>query len=68
MLLPAIEDAVFQEGRRKRYAFVAPGHGGLKVILTLMTKMIAFYMRVAIIEIRVPGLQKPILDILSGFC
>ncbi len=68
MLLPAMEDAVFQERRCKRYAFVALGLGGLKVILALLTKMIAFHVRVAIIEIRVPGLQRPIRDILSGFC
>ena len=68
MLLPALEDAVFQEERRKRYAFVAFGPVGLKVILALLTKMIAFHVRVAIMEIRVPDLQKSIRDILSGFC
>ncbi len=56
MLLPAMENAVLQEERRKRYAFVALGPGGLKVNLALLTKMIAFHVRVAIIEIRVPGL------------
>ncbi len=67
MLLPAMEDAVLQEGRRKRYAFVALGSVGLKVIFALLTKIIAFQVRVAIMEIRVPGLQRPIQDILSGF-
>ena len=43
-----MEDAVLQEGRRKRYACVAFGPGGLKVILELLTKMIAFHVRVAI--------------------
>ncbi len=68
MLLPAMEDAVLQEGRRKRYAFVALGPVGLKMILAFRTKMIAFHVRVAIIEITVPGFQRPIQDILSGFC
>ena len=66
--MPAMENAVLQERRRKRYAFVALGPVCLKVILELLTKIIAFYVRVAIIEIRDLGLQRPIRDILSGFC
>lgn len=56
MLLPAIEDAVLQEGRRKRYAFMALGPGGLEMVFALLTKIIAFHVRIAIIEVRVPGL------------
>ena len=59
-----MEDAVLQEKRRKRFVFVALGPSGLKVILVLLTKMIAFHVRVAIIEIRVSGLHRPIRDIL----
>ncbi len=39
-----MENMVLQEGRRKRYVFGTLGPDGLKVILELLTKMIAFHM------------------------
>lgn len=55
MLLPTMEDAVFQERSSKGYALMALGSGGLKVVLALLTEVITFHVRVAIIKIRVPG-------------
>ena len=68
ILLPAMGDGVLQERRRKWYVFVALGPSGLKIILALLTKIIAFHVRVAIMEIRVPGFHRPIRYIMSGFC
>ena len=51
MLMPLIENAVFQKDRHKRYLFVAFGPGGLKMVFALLTEIIAFHMQIAIIEI-----------------
>ena len=67
VLLPATEKAVLQKGRRERYAFVALGSSGLEMVFALLTEVIAFHVRIAIIEIWVPSLERPIRNILSRF-
>lgn len=68
ILLLAIENAVFWKDRHKRYVLVFLGPGNLKVVFTLLIKIIAFYMQVAIIEMRVSGLESLIQSILLRFC
>ena len=67
VLLPAIENTVFQKGHRKRYAFVALSPTGLEMVFALLTEIITFHVQIAIIEIWVPSLERPILSILSKF-
>ena len=55
MLLPTIKNAVIQEQSSKRYALMALGSSGLKVVLALLTEVVTFYVQVAIIKITVPG-------------
>ena len=67
VFLPAIENVVLQKIRHKRYVFVALGANGLEIIFALLTEVIAFYVRIAIIEIRVPSFERPIQIIFSRF-
>ena len=46
---------------------MALGPSGLKMVFTLLTEVIAFYMQIAIIEIRILSLERPIQIILLRF-
>lgn len=60
MLLPSMKGAVLQEACRKNYELVFLGPGGLEGVFALLTEIIAYHMRVTIIEIRVPSLERPV--------
>lgn len=68
MLLPAIKDAVLKEGSNKRYAFMALGPGGLKIIFALLTKIVIFRIRVSVVKVEIPSLKRPVQSIFSRFC
>ena len=57
VLLPTEVDTVPKEGYCKRNAVGAFGSGGGKVILTLLTEVIAFYVGLTMIDVRWSGLQ-----------
>ena len=52
VLLPTEVDAVTQEGCCKRNTVAALGPGGGKVILTLLTEVIAFHVGLTTIYVR----------------
>ena len=60
VLLPAEVNPISEERGRKRDAFVARGSGRVKMILTLLTKIIALHMRAPIVKVGVPGLESSI--------
>lgn len=60
LLLPAIENTVFQKGCCKRYACVMLGPSCLEMVFALLIEIIAFYFQIVKIEIWVPSLEKPI--------
>lgn len=51
ILLPAIENMIFWKDRRKRYVFVTLDSGCFEIVFALLTKIIALYMQITIIEI-----------------
>ena len=55
--MPAKADPITKEGGRKRGAVRASGAGGGKMILTLLTEVVALYVRLTIVEVREPSLQ-----------
>ena len=57
VLLPAEVNPVFEKQSRKKDAFVVYGSDCIKIILTLLTEVIAFYMQASIIKIAVVGLK-----------
>lgn len=50
-----MENTVFQKQNSKKYALMAFGSGGLKMVFTLLTEFIIFYVQVIIIKIRISG-------------
>ena len=52
VLLPMEVDAVTQEECNKRNAVGALGSGGGKVVLTMLAEVIAFYVRLTMIDVR----------------
>lgn len=68
ILLLLIENAIFQKNCYKRYAFVALSPSSFKMVFVLLTKIIAFYVQIAIIEVRVLGLEKSVQGIPLGLC
>ena len=61
-MLPLAEvNPVSGKRSRKRDAFMACSSGRVKMIFTLMTKIIALYIRPPIVKVGVPGLKSYIL-------
>lgn len=60
MLLTTFEDTIFQKGFSKKYMFVFLDFNGFKIVFTLLTKIIIFYIQVIIVKIRVIKLKWPI--------
>lgn len=60
ILLPIIEYIILQASYSKRYMLVSLGPNGFEIILTLLTKGLAFYIQAFIIKIRVLRLEWPI--------
>ena len=56
ILLPTIEDIIFQKQNIKRYALIIFGYSSLKIVFVLLTKVVIFYVQITIIKIRVLGL------------
>lgn len=67
VLLPAIKNPVLQKGRRKKYAFMTFSPGSLKMVFTLLKKVIAFHMQIPIIKVGVPSLEKPMRSLSKVF-
>lgn len=67
ILLLTIEDTIFQKNCRKKYAFMCLRVGGLKVILALLTKIVVFFVRNAIIKVRVSVLDRSIWSVFLRF-
>lgn len=65
VLLSQIYDAVFQESCSKKYAFITLGSGCFEIILALLIEVVAFYILVIIIQVRIPRFKRPI-RIVSG--
>ncbi len=66
VILSLIYDLIFQESYSKRYAFVILGSGKLEIFLALQTKVIAFYVQITIVKIRVLKFKR-IIGIIFGF-
>lgn len=65
MLLPSIENVMFQESFCKKYEFVALSPSSLKIVLTLLTNVITIHLQNAIIEVRVLDFEKLVCGIFS---
>ena len=57
ILLPAEANPVLEEGRDKRYPGRPHSSGGSKVILTLLTEVVAVHVELSAVYIRETGLQ-----------
>ena len=64
MQLPLIKDAVFQESYSKKHVFMTQGSGNQKIVLALLTEIVAFHMQIAI---GILGFKRPIQAIFSSF-
>lgn len=60
ILLPVMENVVFEKSGRKKYALLSFLSHGFKVFLAFLTIIVGFHIRVTIIKIRVPYLERPI--------
>lgn len=68
ILLPPIENAVFQKSFCKKYVFVSLIFSTLKIVFALQTKLITFHVKIDIIEVRVLKLKIPVREIFSRLC
>ena len=66
VLLPAEVNPISKERVRKRDAFVAHGFGHIKMILIMLTEIIALHMQASIVKVGVPGLEGSIPG--GGIC
>lgn len=57
VLLPAEVDPTLGEQDRKRYALRARGTRRVKIVLILLTKIVALHIKATIIEVGIPGLE-----------
>ena len=58
MLMPLLGHCTMQKRGGKRDAVEPVGSGGFKVVLTLLTKAVAIQVRIPIIEVGEPGIQR----------
>lgn len=68
VLLLVAENSIFLEESCKKYAFVALSSCSFKIILIWVIEIIVFYIQVAIVQIRVLGLEGPIPGFFFSFC
>lgn len=54
VLLPAEVHPITKEQGCKRYALVALGSSSLEMVLALLTEVVAFHVRVPIVQVRLP--------------
>ena len=66
VLVPTKADSITKEQSCKRGTVKASGTGGSKMVFTLLTEVVAFYVRLSIIEIGEPSLQLA-LSVSGGF-
>ena len=64
MLMPLLGHCIAQKRGSKKDAVGPVGSGGFKVVFTLLTKALAVQVRIPIIEVGKPGLQR----LLSKLC
>lgn len=55
MLLPAKVDSIWEKQSCKRYTLEACDPGYVKIVLALLTKVVAFYIRAIIVQVEVLG-------------
>lgn len=67
LLLSRIKNTILKKIRCKRYVSVVFGPSGLKIVFILLTEVIALYVQIFIIEVRVPGFERSIQSIFSRF-
>lgn len=66
ILSPSEADPVIKERGGKRGLIRARGPGGVKMILTLLTKMVAVHVRLPGVQLREPGLERLFLRLRLG--
>ena len=64
VMLPIKKDSILEKGDGKSYALMALGSSRFKIVLLLLTKVVAFHVQVSIVQIRIPCLKRPIQSIL----
>lgn len=67
MLLPMIKNPVFKKCRYKRNTLITFGTYYFKIVFALLIKIIALYVRIIIVHVRVPNLKWFIYDFFSSF-
>lgn len=55
-----MKDTVVQEACSIRYAFMAQSPDGFEIIFALLTKVLALYMQITIVQIEVIRFERPI--------
>lgn len=58
LLLPAIENAIFQEDFYEKYTFLTLDPDCFEIVIILLTKKIALHLQITIIEVRVLDPQR----------
>lgn len=58
VLLPTIENMVFEKVRSRRYALVSLSFSCFKMVFGLLTKVVAFSIQVTIVKIWIPGFER----------
>lgn len=58
--MPVKVDLVSEKQSRKEDTFIAHGFDYIKIVFTLLIKVIAFYVQVFIVKIEIPSLKKAI--------
>lgn len=67
MLLFKIEDVIFQKAYSKKFVLKFFGPSNFEIIFVLLTKVIAFHIRVTIIQYKIFGFEKLIQVIFRAY-
>ena len=67
VLLPAKKNPILEKKSCKRYALMALGPSCLKMVFALLTEVIAFYVQILIVQVRVLCFEGPVKSIFLRF-
>lgn len=63
MQLPTKKDSILKKRGCKKYAFIVFNFSYFKIVLTLLTKVITFYIEVPIVQVWIFCFERPIQNI-----
>lgn len=68
LLLPTIQDLVFQEIDSKKYTFMSLSFSNFKMVFTLLIETVIFYIQVTIVKIGILRLEQLIEIVFWPYC